>query len=269
MNKKKVFIYSNITEKSKLIEKDLRNKLVKSGLRVYEEFDPEETELILCVGGDGTLLRLMQELDFPNTPVVGINTGHLGFFQEVLPDSIDEMIYQYNQGNYVLQPFSTVIGTVTTDEGIFTHTGLNEIAVKGVPTYPVHLNISINDSFIERFSGDGICVSTPAGSTGYNYALGGSIVDPRLNLLQVAPIAPMNSTAYRSFTSSILLPESDTLIIQPGLEYDDDIITLAYDGKMTEYKNLKEIKITLSQRKVNMIRFKGQHFWDKCKSKFL
>jgi NAD+ kinase len=85
----------------------------------------------------------------------------------------------------------------------------------------------------------------------------------------MAPIAPINSTAYRSFTSSILLPESDTLIIQPGLEYDDDIITLAYDGKMTEYKNLKEIKITLSQRKVNMIRFKGQHFWDKCKSKFL
>ena len=269
MNKKKVFIYSNITEKSRLIEQDLRNKLVKSGLRVYEEYDPQETELILCVGGDGTLLRLMQELDFPETPVIGINTGHLGFFQEVLPDNIDEMIYQYNQGNYTLQPFSTVTGIVKTDSGEFTHTGLNEIAIKGAPTYPVHLNISINDSFIERFSGDGICVSTPAGSTAYNYSLDGAIVDPRLNVLQMAPIAPINSIAYRSFTSSILLPESDTLNIQPSLEYDDDSLLVIFDGNLTEYLNVREIKISLSEKKVNMVRFKGQHFWDKCKSKFL
>ena len=269
MNKKKVFIYSNTTEKSRIIEHDLRNKLVKSGLRVYEEFDPKETELILCVGGDGTLLRLMQELDFPSTPVIGINTGHLGFFQEVLPDKIDDMIYQYNQGHYTLQPFSTVTGTVKTADGVFSHTGLNEIAVKGSPTYPVHLNISINDSFIERFSGDGLCVSTPAGSTAYNYSLGGSIVDPRLNLLQVAPIAPINSNAYRSFTSSILLPETDTLSIQPILEYDDDRLTVVYDGGLTEYTGVTEIKVRLSDRKVHMVRFKGQHFWDKCKSKFL
>lgn len=269
MNKKKIFIYSNTTEKSRHIEQDLRNKLVKSGLRVYEEFDPEETELILCVGGDGTLLRLMQELDFPSTPVIGINTGHLGFFQEVLPDKIDDMIYQYNQGNYTLQPFSTVTGIVKTSEGEFTHTALNEIAVKSAPTYPVHLNISINDCFIERFSGDGICVSTPAGSTAYNYSLGGCIVDPRLNVLQMAPIAPINSIAYRSFTSSILLPESDTLTIQPSLEYDDDSLLVVYDGGLTEYLNVSEIKISLSQKKVNMVRFTGQHFWDKCKSKFL
>lgn len=268
MNKKHVYIYSNITEKSKEIEKELRSKLVKSGLRVYEEFDEAETELILCIGGDGTLLRLMQELDFPTTPVVGINTGHLGFFQEVLPDKIDDFIYQYKQGNYTLQSFHTVTGCVTTDEGSFYHTGLNEIAVKGDPTYPVHLNISINDAFIERFSGDGLCVSTPAGSTAYNYSLGGSIVDPRLNVLQVAPIAPINSIAYRSFTSSILLPESDTLIIEPSLD-DDDHLTLVYDGNLKEYFGVRDVRIALSQRKVNMVRFKGQHFWDKCKSKFL
>jgi NAD+ kinase len=85
----------------------------------------------------------------------------------------------------------------------------------------------------------------------------------------MAPIAPINSTAYRSFTSSILLPESDTLTIQPCLEYDDDVLSVVYDGGLTEYTHVHEIKITLSQKKVNMVRFKGQHFWDKCKSKFL
>ena len=195
---KKIYIYANDTEVSKKIEKNLRNKLVKSGLRVYEEFE-EETELIICIGGDGTLLNLMQDLTFPKTPVVGINTGHLGFFQEVAPDKLDDFIFLYNQGEYTVQSFHTVEGQVIADCGLNYHTALNEIAVKGSPTYPVHLNISINDAFIERFSGDGLCVSTPAGSTAYNYSLGGSIVDPRLNLLQVAPIAPMNSIAYRHY----------------------------------------------------------------------
>ena len=264
---KKVFIYANKTENSARIEKNLRNKLVKSGLRVHEDFD-EDTELILCVGGDGTLLNLMQDLDFPKTPVVGINTGHLGFFQEVPPGKIDEMIFQYNQGKYTLQSFSTVKGCVTTADGTYRHTGLNEIAVKGLPNYPVHLNISINDSFIERFSGDGVCVATPAGSTGYNYSLGGSIVDPRHHLLQVTPIAPMNSIAYRSFTSSILLPGTDTLSISPCSQQDSRL-TVVFDGRVAEYQNVKEIKITLSRKKVNMIRFGNLPFWDKAKSKFL
>ena len=264
---RKVFIYANTTEASARIEKNLRTKLIKSGLQVHEEFN-KDTELILCIGGDGTLLNLMQDLEFPETPVVGINTGHLGFFQEIPPEKIDDMIYQYNQGNYTLQSFSTVKDCVTTADGVFRHTALNEIAVKGLPNYPVHLNISINASFIERFSGDGLCVATPAGSTAYNYSRGGSIVDPRLHLLQVTPIAPMNSIAYRSFLTSLLLPGSDTLSIQPCNDADSQL-TLVYDGRVAEYKQVKEIQITLSRKKVNMIRFSHLSFWDKAKSKFL
>ena len=66
---KKIYVYANDTEMSKIIEKTLRDKLVKSGLRVYEDYD-ESTELIICIGGDGTLLRLVQEFDFPRTPAL-------------------------------------------------------------------------------------------------------------------------------------------------------------------------------------------------------
>ena len=92
---KKIYIYANDTEMSKIIEKTLRGRLVKSGLRAYDQYD-EDTQLIMCIGGDGTLLRLVQEFDFPKTPIVGINTGHLGFFQEVLPEKIDDFIFFYN-----------------------------------------------------------------------------------------------------------------------------------------------------------------------------
>lgn len=264
---KKIYIYANDTEMSKTIEKTVRNKLVKSGLRVYEKYD-ENTELIICIGGDGTLLRLVQEFDFPKTPIVGINTGHLGFFQEVLPEKIDDFIFFYNQDRYTIQSLNGVTVSVKTDSGISKHIALNDITVRGLLTHPVHLNISINNSFIERFSGDGICVATPAGSTAYNYALGGSIVDPRLNLLQVTPIAPMHNTAYRSFTSSILLPANDKLTVIPCSNYDKNL-SIVYDGLMTEYENVLELTIKLSRKKINLIRFDDYQFWEKVKSKFL
>ncbi|MBQ4650055.1 MAG: NAD(+)/NADH kinase [Firmicutes bacterium] len=267
MENKKVFIHANTTEMSKKIEAKLRSKLVKSGLRVYEDLDAD-TELIICVGGDGTLLYMLHENDFPETPIVGVNTGHLGFFQEILPEKIDDFIFNYNQGNYEIQAYYTAFATVVTDHGTFTHTALNEIAVKGEPTYPVNLNISINESFIERFSGDGICVATPAGSTGYNYSLGGSIVDPRLNLLQVTPIAPMNSIAYRSFTSSILLPDNDKLMVLP-CDDTDRRLTVIFDGRLSEYDDVISITIGLSDRKVNLVRFDNADFWEKVKGKFL
>lgn len=267
MENKKIYIYANNTEMSKNIEKTLRKKLVKSGLRVFETLD-SDTELIICIGGDGTLLHLMQEKNFPKTSVVGINTGHLGFFQEVMPDKIDDFIFNYNQGKYTILPYSTVRATVCTENGDFHHTALNEIVIKGEPNYPVHLNISINDSFIERFSGDGICVASPAGSTAYNFSLGGSIVDPRLNLMQVAPIAPMRSVAYRSFTSSILLPEDDKLIVLP-FDDSDKKLSVIYDGICSEYDDVNSITVELSQRCVNMVRLGDFTFWDKVKSKFL
>ena len=130
------------------------------------------------------------------------------------------------------------------------------------------LNISINDSFIERFSGDGICVSTPAGSTAYNDSLGGAIVDPRLNLMQVAPIAPINTVAYRSFTSSILLPANDKLSIIPC---DDDHrhLSIVADGFAENYEDIRRVELSLSRKKINLVRFEYTNFWEKAKSKFL
>ena len=268
MEEKKIFIYSNDTPVSEIIEKVLREKLVKTHFRIYNRI-LEDTELIICIGGDGTLLRFLQSHEFPTIPIVGINTGHLGFFQEVLPEKIDDFLFQYSQGNFILQPYSTVSARVYTSSGTCSkQRALNEIVVKGTSNFPVHLNISINDSFVERFCGDGVCLATTAGSTAYNYSLGGSIVDPRLNLLQVAPMAPINSVAYRSFTSSILLPANEKLTITPCDEDHSQLIVIA-DGKDVKYTEVEKVVVSLSRKKINLIRFEYSNFWEKAKSKFL
>ena len=198
-----ISLFTNETERSTGVETQLKEKLAARGYQVTEGYD-DDAELLICIGGDGAFLRTMHRCDFPETPIVGINTGHLGFFQEVWPEEFDNFIVDYELGSYTIQKLGTVMGIATTTDGKKdVHIGLNELAVTGSKSYSIHLDLSIDGKPIEKFSGDGILVATSAGSTAYNYSLGGSIVDPRLNSLQVTPLAPMNTTAYRYRSGNI------------------------------------------------------------------
>lgn len=262
-------VFANDTELSQETKKLLKQKLEKSNFFVPPQYDPN-AELIICIGGDGSFLETIHKYDFPSIPFIGINTGHLGFFQEVCPNGLDEFIFKYRQGEYETQHLKTVKSKVTTAEGQQEFMGLNEISIKGVKSRPIHLNISIGGSFIERFSGDGILVATPAGSTAYNYSLGGSIVDPRLSLLQVTPIAPMNTTAYRSFTSSLILPPYLSIRVNP--EYSSNKnkgLLLVADGMEHFLQEVEDIIVEFSNSIIKLLRFENLDFWTKVKSKFL
>ena len=260
-------VFANDTDLSKETRKLLKRKLEKSDFIVPREFD-SNAELIICIGGDGSFLQTLHQYGFPDIPFIGINTGHLGFFQELHPDGLDEFIFKYKQGKYEIQHLKTVKAVVTAGTERFEYMGLNEILIKGEMSRAIHLNISIGESFIERFSGDGILVSTPAGSTAYNYSLGGSIVDPRLNLLQVAPIAPMNTTAYRSFTSSLILPPDLSIRINPEYSGEQGLLIVA-DSMEHLHESVEEIYMEFAEPIVKLLRFENYDFWNKVKSKFL
>ncbi|WP_027868713.1 NAD(+)/NADH kinase [Eubacterium sp. AB3007] len=265
--RKHLCIYTNGSNSSLKTERVLKSKLSNSACQVLDGID-RNADIIVCIGGDGTFLEVLHKYDFPEIPMVGINTGHLGFFQEIMPDQLDDLIFNLSHDRYSLQPLSTVRINVECDSGCHEHIGLNEVCVKGDNSHSVHLNMSIGGSFIERFSGDGLVVATPAGSTAYNYSLGGSIVDPRLTVLQVTPIAPMNTIAYRSFTSSVLLPSDLELGLIPDIDTQTEI-SIVCDGYTSNYAKVKEMTIGFSDKKVNLVRFEGYDFWTKVKSKFL
>ncbi|NLD10727.1 MAG: NAD(+)/NADH kinase [Clostridiales bacterium] len=265
---KKIIIFTRDDATSKNTERILRKKLDNTGYIVTSSYCPD-ADLLVCIGGDGTFLEAIHKFDFPGMPIIGINTGHLGFFQEIMPAKMDDFIFNFSNNKYSLQPLSTVKIQINTKSGeTYEHIGLNEVIIKNSNARTVHLNMSIGGSFIERYSGDGILVATPAGSTAYNYSLGGSIVDPRLNLLQVTPMAPMNTTAYRSFTSSVLLPSELSLDLIPDM-YEESSLSIIYDGFRETYDNARSLTVSFSDIKVNLLRFEGYDFWTKVKSKFL
>lgn len=265
---KRIYIYKNNTELSEETQVKLSAILPEYGFEEVNEYS-SDVDLIACIGGDGTFLNMAHKCNFPTSPIIGINTGHLGFFQEVLPSDLNEFMEIYTAGNYSLQTIKPIAADIYCEDEVYRHYGLNEIMIRGPHTHITHLSVEIDGITVQDFCGDGILVSTNVGSTAYNYSLGGSIVAPELDVLQMTPIAPSNTNAYRCFHSSVIYPSHKkvTLITENNTKTDE--LFIAYDGLLNTYDNVSKIVISQSEMSVNLIRFSDYGYWAKLKDKLL
>lgn len=245
----------------------LKNKLISLGYTVSSTFD-ESAELTICIGGDGTFLRALRNHNFPKIPIVGINTGHLGFFTEITPKEIDDFLKKYMSNKYTLQQITPIEAEISTRNNKITTTGINEIVIKGDKSRTIHLDIYVNDNLVQRFSGDGILISTSPGSTAYNYSAGGSIVDPSLNVLQITPLSPMNTNVYRCFSSSIILPSDAIIKVKPEYRFENSLLVVS-DSVEHRHNSIMQVNVSLSKYKINMVRLENYEFWSRVTSKFL
>lgn len=262
-----ITINCNHIHRSIETKKLLESKLIQAGFTVYDEIHPQ-TELIISIGGDGSFLKTVHDFEFPEIPVFGINTGHLGFFPDICPDHIDEFINAYKNKDYILQDISILQGSVCTKKSCSDVFAINEVVVKGDKSRTVHLNLKVNDKLIQNFSGDGMIISTPTGSTAYNYAAGGSIVDPSLTLMQLTPLSPINTNAYRCFTSSIILSKDSYVKILPEYRFENSIL-IVVDGVEHRFSEIENIQISISDVKIQLLRMSNYEFWSRVTEKFL
>lgn len=262
-----ITINSNNIQKSLDTREILHKKLVEIGFKVDYEFNPE-AELIISIGGDGCFLQTIRDYNIPNIPLVGINTGHLGFFPDISPENIDDFIQSYLKKDYITQELPLLQARVTTNNDYFNILGINEAVVKGDKSRTVHLKLDINNKRVQNFSGDGLIISTSAGSTAYNYAVGGSIVDTSLNVIQIAPISPINTNAYRCFTSSIICSHDSVVNVSPEHEFENSTLVVV-DGLEYDFKQIDNISLSISDRKIKLLRTSNYEFWSRVCEKFL
>lgn len=260
-------IISNKNFESKITSKKLTEKLIENNYLVTEKYNTD-AELNICVGGDGAFLRAVHRNKFPSIPFIGINTGHLGFFQEILPENIDEFVDNYISANYFVEEMSLVDAEIQCKNKTYNLTGLNEIVIKGVKSKVIHLDINIDGNHLEKFCGDGIIVSTPSGSTAYNFSSGGCIIYPTLNTLQITPLSPINSKAYRSLPNSAVIPGDLIISIKPEFRYTNSTL-LVNDGMEFKYDNITSINLRISDKKIYKLNFNKDMYWSNLRSKFL
>lgn len=265
---KKFMIYANDNIPSIVTRREVKIKMEKAGYQYTEEL--LESDLIFCIGGDGALLRLLRDYAFPEIPIVGINTGHLGFFQEFQMDRIDEFLELLEKEDYHIQEYMGLTADILSEDCVLhQYTAINEIVVRGGGERLVHLDIVVEGNRIARFSGDGVLVCTPAGSTAYNYSLGGAIVDPQVDMMQITPIAPVNNVAYRSFTSGIVVPTTATIQLIP-VNKESEFVAVIEDGRnIAEGEGIRRVDIRVAKRKARIVRFSDYSFWKKVKDKII
>ena len=168
-----------------------------------------------------------------------------------------------------IQNIKPVQARIVTPRNEFTRIGLNEILVRGQFSHVSQFSVSIDETKVQDFSGDGILISTPVGSTAYNYSLDGALVSPDLDVLQLTPVAPMNTSAYRCFHSSILLSASETIRIAGIGRSTRGTIILSFDGRTHEFSNVGYVEITQSDKEIHLIRNENYDYWKKLSSKLL
>lgn len=170
----------------------------------------EGAECALVLGGDGTLLRAARNMIDKDIPLLGINLGTLGYLAEVEIGAIEPALDKLLAEDFTREERMMLAGQVQKQEHVEENFALNDIVISRCGSLQIlTFHIYVNGQFLNSFSSDGIIVSTPTGSTGYNMSAGGPIVEPAANLLLLTPICP-----HTLNTRSIVLAPEDEIRIE-------------------------------------------------------
>lgn len=263
---KTINILTNEQKDSLEVAHFLVGKLEKEGFQIHDGFS-EKGILNICIGGDGAFLKAAHESNFSDIPFVGINTGTLGFFQEIKNTEIREFIQNYKKGNYKVDELDTIMAKVYTEDGVDIRHSLNEFAVKNKSNTIIKIQVIIDGNELQNFAGDGLLVSSPSGSTAYNYGAGGAVLYQNLDGFQLTPMIPINSKAYRSLLNPLVLPSRS--LLEFHVEGDESLgYELIVDGKTYSYEN-GIIQFQVSNKKIYKLVFDENWYWENLKDKFL
>ena len=243
----------NKVEKVRIIKSGYGNEeLLKSFYNylkeknIQEVFGVEQADLIISLGGDGTMLIAAKEAIRGNIPVLAINMGSLGYLAEVKPQEAVQMMQDYENGNYKTEERSFL--KVKYEDNVFY--ALNELVITkgGHEAHLIQVEVYSNDAFVNKYRADGIIVATPTGSTAYSLSAGGSIVHPGLNALTITPLAPQSLTAR-----PIIVNGCEVLSFKATSR--DDAVHLNIDGNQWfQIKKGDLISARISNKKVKIIK---------------
>lgn len=255
-------IFRNKSKFSKSVFFKTKDILEDYGFEVSSNFNSDAI-LNLVIGGDGTFLKAVHDTNFTNIPFIGINTGHLGFYQEVEVDEIENFVKAFKDGNYKVEELTILESQVNKKR----MDSLNEVVVKSNKNQIVRLKVFIDGNFVENFQGDGLIIATPHGSTAYNLSCGGSILHQSLKGYSLTPIAPIFSNLNNAIISPVVLPEDASIDILVS-KRDNYHTVFIFDGKEYNTRDYK-ISIRVSNKTIKKLILDKNHYWTNIKNKLL
>ncbi|WP_282801298.1 NAD kinase [Secundilactobacillus kimchicus] len=261
----KIAIFSNSGRASQNVSDALRTRIRFEHLTL----DDAHPDIVITVGGDGTLLSAFhhysEQLD--KIRFVGIHTGHLGFYTDWRDYEVDKLVdsLAHDNGQSVSYPLLDIWVTYADGEQKKKLLALNESTLKKV-TGTMMANVYIKDELFELFRGDGLCVSTPTGSTAYNKSAGGAVLSPGLDAIQISEIASINNRVFRTLGSPLILSPDEWVRIEPVRSREN---LLTCDQILVENRAIKEVGFRISKKRINFAQYRHTQFWRRVSESFI
>ncbi len=225
----------------------------------------EQSDFVVVLGGDGTILRVARKTALYNTPILGINFGTLGYLADVeKSDAMTAIDAVLNEKYRIEKRMMIEASIVRKDTAQDRNIALNEVCINSSGfTRLISLGIEVNGQYIDTFRADGVIVSTPTGSTAYNLSAGGPILNPATELMTITHICP-----HALYARPIVFSGNDVLKIKIESSYNNIQMTL--DGKQSiQLKNDDVVKIKKSKYTTGIIKTTDTNFYDILRRKMV
>ena len=263
-NQRAILLLVNASrEEAKGAAETISKILAAAGIKIYTPADSDiaHVEVVLVLGGDGTILRGAEFALNENIPLLGINLGHVGFMAEVEAFTFEKVAQAVIDKEYVLDPrmlltFQVKRGKNIIDQGW----ALNEISIERKSTTMAELFVQIDDRPLSRWGCDGIICATPTGSTAYAFSAGGPVLWPEVQAMVLLPIA-----AHALFAKPMVIAPTSTI----GITIESSDASLSADAlRKIELKKNDHIEITKNSKQVILAHLKSTIFTDRLVAKF-
>ncbi|MCY6370307.1 NAD(+)/NADH kinase [Clostridium ganghwense] len=254
-------VINNIIGKIKKYIKDANIKIYNDSIGL-ENVEKEELDIIIALGGDGTILRTARAISFCEVPILGINMGNLGFLTAVESLEFETAIKKLSEGKYNIEDRMMLQCEIINEKDKKKFNSLNDVVIsKGTLSRIFKYDIFIDDKFYTSFKADGMIISTPTGSTAYALSAGGPIIYPTLDVMLLTPICP-HSMQMRS----IILESNSEISIK--IYRNNESVFLTVDGQQSiDLEKFEKVIIKKCNIKCKLIKIDGYDYFEVLRKK--
>ena len=262
---KRIYIFHNKVKKSLAVKNQVMSLLRKEGYILTKE----NPDIIVVIGGDGTMLSAIRTMEEANLPFLGVNTGNLGFLPGLLPDEIHLLPTILREENPVMDEFCLLEVVSKTISGkVVVNYVFNEAVIKHYHPKMLEAHIYIDGKPFNYFTGDGLIFSTPIGTTGYAIWAGGAAIHWDLPCFQITPLQPNDNRINRPLKNSMVIPAGAKVTIKV-VKARFRSASVACDGVMASREYIEELTISTSDKKVRIMRAKKQSYFELYRNKII
>lgn len=259
--------YLQSNKKECIIQEESLKEHPKDYMFTDASLIPNDVDCVMVLGGDGTLIQAARDIAVKKIPLVGINLGTLGYLAEIEQNNIYPALDKLMKDEFILEKRLMLEGEMFKNgESAFKNRALNDIVInRDGRLRIVDYDIYVNDEYLVSYSADGIIISTPTGSTGYNLSAGGPIVDPKAEILTVTPIC-----SHTLNSKSIVLSANDKVVVKigPGRKLYVENVIATFDGDTSiKMETGDYIEITKSTKNTQIIKLSNVSFLEALRNK--